>query len=63
MNSRNFEELDYRVTPLGALSLRRRRLPPSGEDIFEIKLGDEFLMTSLFTASEPALARLKPDRL
>ena len=58
MSSRNFEELDYRVTSLGALSLRRRRLPPSGEDIFEIKLGDEFLMSSLFTASETALARL-----
>ncbi len=58
MYSRNFEELDYRVTPLGALSLRRRRLPPDGEDVFEIKLGDEFLMTSGFTASEIALAEL-----
>ncbi len=58
MYSRNFEELDYRVTPLGALSLRRRRLPPDGEDVFEIKLGDEFLMTSTFTASEIALAEL-----
>jgi spermidine synthase len=27
-------------------------------DVFEIKLGDEFLMSSLFTASEVALARL-----
>jgi len=27
-------------------------------DVFEIKLGDEFLMSSLFTASEIALARL-----
>lgn len=58
MYSRNFEELDYRVTPLGAVSLRRRRLPPDGEDVFEIKLGDEFLMTSRFTASEIALADL-----
>ncbi len=58
MQSRNFEELDYRVTPLGAVSLRRRRLPPDGEDVFEIKLGDEFLMTSSFTASEIALAEL-----
>lgn len=53
-----FEELDYRVTPIGALSLRRRRELTSGIDVFEIKLGDEFLMSSQFTASEIALARL-----
>jgi len=53
-----FEELDYRPTPLGALSLRRRREPALGADVFEIKLGEAFLMSSLFTASEIALARL-----
>ncbi len=53
-----FEELDYRPTPIGALSLRRRREPKLGVDVFEIKLGEEFLMSSLFTASETALARL-----
>jgi spermidine synthase len=53
-----FEELDYRPTPIGALSLRRRREMSLGVDIFEIKLGDEHLMSSLFTASEIALARL-----
>lgn len=53
-----FEELDYRPTPIGALSLRRRREMSLGVDVFEIKLGDEFLMSSLFTASEIALARL-----
>src|SRR4029079_4532336 len=53
-----FEELDYRPTPIGALSLRRRRELKLGVDDFEIKLGDEFLMSSLFTASEIALARL-----
>ena len=53
-----FEELDYRQTPIGALSLRRRRELSLGVDVFEIKLGDEFLMSSLFTASEIALARL-----
>lgn len=53
-----FEELDYRVTPIGALSLRRRRELRLGVDVFEIKLGDEFLMSSLFTASEIALAQL-----
>jgi spermidine synthase len=53
-----FEELDYRATPIGALSLRRRRELALGVDVFEIKLGEEFLMSSLFTASEIALARL-----
>jgi spermidine synthase len=53
-----FEELDYRPTPIGVLSLRRRREMSLGVDVIEIKLGDEFLMSSLFTASEIALARL-----
>ncbi|MCT7373695.1 spermidine synthase [Chelativorans salis] len=53
-----FEELDYRPTPIGALSLRRRRELSLGVDVFEIKLGEEHLMSSLFTASEIALARL-----
>jgi len=53
-----FEELDYRPTPIGALSLRRRREPALGADVYEIKLGDAFLMSSLFTTSEIALARL-----
>ncbi len=56
--SLNFEELDYRPTPIGTFTLRRRRDPKLGIDIFEIKLGDEFLTSSLFTASEIALARL-----
>lgn len=54
----NFAELDYRETPIGALSLRRRRDLSLGVDIFEIKLGDEYLMSSYFTASEIALAEL-----
>lgn len=53
-----FEELDYRPTPIGVLSLRRRRELKLGVDVFEIKLGEEFLMSSLFTASEIALANL-----
>jgi hypothetical protein len=51
-----FEELDYRPTPIGALSLRRRRELSLEVDVFEIKLGDKYLMSSLFTASEIALA-------
>ena len=54
----NFEELDFRPTPMGVLSLRRRRQLSTGIDIYEIKLGDEFLMSSLFTVAEIALARL-----
>ena len=52
----NFEELDYRPTPIGVLTLRRRRRPDTDVDIYEIKLGDEFLMSSAFTAAEIALA-------
>ena len=53
-----FEELDYCPTPIGALSLRRRRDLRLGVDVWEIMLGQEFLMTSHFTASEVALGRL-----
>lgn len=57
--SLNFEELDYCKTRLGELSLRRRRFPRLGEkDVYEVKLDDEFLMSSLFTEAETALARL-----
>ncbi|MGI9426977.1 MAG: spermidine synthase [Hyphomicrobiaceae bacterium] len=56
--SRQFEELDYTETPIGAISLRRRFEPRVGRDVFEIKLDDAFLMSSLFTTSEIALARL-----
>src|ERR1700744_2682152 len=52
--SANFEELDFRPTPIGVLSLRRRRQLSTGIDIYEIKLGDQFLMSSLFTAAEIA---------
>jgi spermidine synthase len=53
-----FEELDFRPTPIGVLSLRRRRQLSTGLDIYEIKLGDEFLMSSAFTTAEIELARL-----
>ena len=54
----SFEELDFRPTPMGVLSLRRRRRPMSDLDVYEIKLGDEFLMSSQFTVAEIELARL-----
>jgi spermidine synthase len=53
-----FEELDFRPTAMGVLSLRRRRQLSTGIDVYEIKLGDEFLMSSLFTVAEIELARL-----
>jgi spermidine synthase len=54
-----FEELDYQKTPLGEISLRRRAEPRlEGEILYEVKLGDEFLMSSLFTSAEIQLSRL-----
>ncbi len=57
--SRGFEELDYQATPLGELILRRR-IMHSLDDIvvYEVKLGDAFLMSSLFHEVEVALSHL-----
>jgi spermidine synthase len=55
--SARFQELDWRETPLGELTLRRRWDPVVGSDVHEIKLNDEFLMSSLFTVAEVELAR------
>ena len=55
---RRFEELDWRETSMGAISLRRRREPTLGVDVYEVKLDDDFLMSSLFTVAEVELARL-----
>lgn len=52
-------ELGYAKTPIGEVSLRLRRDPKvPGVDLYEIKLDDEFLMSSLFHAAEDALAVL-----
>jgi spermidine synthase len=56
--SARFEELDWSETAMGVISLRRRIEPSLNVDVYEVKLGDEFLMSSLFTAAEVALARL-----
>jgi len=54
-----FEELDYRKTPLGELILRRRTvLSLNNLEVHEIILGDSFLMSSLFTEVEITLATL-----
>lgn len=59
----SFAELANVATPMGVLSLRRRREPMRKVDVYEVKLGDEFLMSSLFTAGEVALAKLGLDML
>ncbi|WP_250461177.1 spermidine synthase [Microbulbifer litoralis] len=67
--SRLFEEIDSQSSPLGEISLRRRRIPALGDrDIYEVKLGEEFLMSSMFVEAEEALstlglAQVQGDRL
>jgi len=56
--SRLFEELDRQATPMGEISVRRRLDPVLGVDVYEVKLGDEHLMSNVFTAAEIALADL-----
>lgn len=58
-----FEELAWSETPMGAISLRRRRDPLLEREVYEAKLGDDFLMSSLFTVAEVELARLGLARL
>jgi spermidine synthase len=53
-----FEELDYRDTSIGELSLRRRWSPALNTMVYEIKLGHEYLMTSYFTEAERALGEI-----
>jgi spermidine synthase len=43
---------------MGTITLRRRVEPSLGIDVYEVKLGDEYLMSSLFTVAEVDLARL-----
>ena len=62
--SKMYEELDFRQTPIGELLLRRRRLIQlGGLEIYEIKLGEYFLMSSLFHEAEVQLSRLGLDLL
>ncbi|MEP3275659.1 MAG: spermidine synthase [Stappiaceae bacterium] len=53
-----FKEIAYCPTPIGVVSLRRRRILSLDQDVFEILLDDEHLMSSLFITSEIALANL-----
>ena len=56
--AKRFEELDWAQTPIGEVSLRRRRDPVADVDVYEVKLNDEYLMSSLFTVVEEELARI-----
>ena len=54
-----FEELDFRPTPIGDLILRRRRMSMLDDLIvYEVLLGNGYLMSSLFHDVEEALADL-----
>lgn len=54
-----FEELDFQPTPLGDLILRRRRMAMLDDLIvYEVLLGNGYLMSSLFHEVEEALADL-----
>ena len=63
MVSGRFQELDWRQTPIGEIILRRRWDPVFATEVHEIKLDDEFLMSSLFTHAEIELARRALARL
>ena len=51
-------ELAWAPTRIGDISLRRRLEPVTRTEVYEVKLGDEYLMSSLFTVAEEELARL-----
>ena len=58
MDRPQFEELDWRQTPLGELVLQRRQvLALDGVVAVEVKLNGEYLMSSLFHEAEDELAR------
>ena len=55
--TRAFEELDYQQTAMGELILQRRRMKILNDRVvYEVKLGDDYLMSSLFHEAEDALA-------
>ncbi|NLQ18588.1 spermidine synthase [Marinomonas sp. M1K-6] len=53
-----FEEIDYQETPRGAISLRKRSEPRLNHKVlYEVKMNDEFLMSSLFVEAEVELSK------
>lgn len=53
-----FREIDHRTTSMGEISLRRRWEPTLEVEVYEVRLDDDYLMSSLFTAAEVELATL-----
>lgn len=53
-----FAELARHDTPGGIITLWRRHDPSIRADVFEVKLGDEYLMSSRFTTGEEELAEV-----
>ncbi len=59
-----FEELDFCKTPMGELVLRQRRLMTlKGQLVHEVRLNDQYLMSSLFYEAEAALAEAGLENL
>ncbi len=56
--SARFTEIDWAQTPIGEISLRRRLDPQLQTEVYEVKLGEEYLMSSTFTLAEEELAHL-----
>lgn len=50
-----FKDFDCCPPPIGALGQRRRTDLPFGVDVYEILLGQDYLMTGLFTDSDVAI--------
>ena len=57
------EELGWADTSIGEVSLRKRYDLMTQQDVYEVKLNDEWLMSSQFTVAEIDLARLGLARL
>ena len=53
-----YEELAWASTPIGEISLRKRFDRVTRRWVHEVRLGDEYLMSSQFNATEIALARI-----
>ncbi len=55
----SFKVIDYQDTPLGPVMLRKRTMMTLDNlEVYEIMLGQDFLMSSLFTVVEEALSTL-----
>lgn len=52
------EELDWCETEWGTISLRRRVDPVTAREVHEVRLDEDFLMSSQFTHGERELARI-----